>query len=71
MDKQRFNKGMRIRKQVLGPAHVARSWADAQGDEFMQPLQEMITEIGWGAIWGRPGSSARRAACSTSPCSRR
>jgi 4-carboxymuconolactone decarboxylase len=55
MDKQRFNKGMRIRKQVLGPAHVARSWADAQGDELLQPLQEMITEIGWGAIWGRPG----------------
>jgi hypothetical protein len=39
MDRQRFNKGMRIRKQVLGPAHVARSWADAQGDELMQPLQ--------------------------------
>jgi len=55
MDKKRFDAGMRIRKQVLGPAHVAKSWADAQGDELLQPLQEMITEIGWGAIWGRPG----------------
>jgi 4-carboxymuconolactone decarboxylase len=55
MDRKRFDKGMRLRKAVLGPAHVKRSWDAAKGDELLQPLQEMVTEIGWGAIWGRPG----------------
>lgn len=55
MDKKRFNTGMRLRKAVLGPAHVKRSWDAAKGDELLEPLQEMVTEIGWGAIWGRPG----------------
>src|SRR5262245_59726547 len=55
MDKARFNKGMRIRKQVLGKTHVERSWKEAQADDLTRPLQELVTEIGWGAVWGRPG----------------
>jgi len=55
MDKKRFEQGMRLRKAVLGPDHVKRSWDAAKGDELLGPLQEMVTEIGWGAIWGRPG----------------
>ncbi|WP_374250384.1 carboxymuconolactone decarboxylase family protein [Xanthobacter sp.] len=48
-----LHKGMEIRKAVLGAAHVERSMANV--DEFARPLQELVTEYCWGAIWGRPG----------------
>jgi 4-carboxymuconolactone decarboxylase len=46
-------RGLRIRKEVLGAAHVERSLAAA--DEFSRPLQELVTEYCWGAVWGRDG----------------
>ncbi|MFG1351207.1 carboxymuconolactone decarboxylase family protein [Xanthobacter autotrophicus] len=48
-----LEQGMEIRKAVLGAAHVERSMANV--DEFARPLQELVTEYCWGAIWGRPG----------------
>jgi 4-carboxymuconolactone decarboxylase len=48
-----FDKGLRIRREVLGAEHVERSLAGA--DDFSRPLQELITEYCWGKIWGRPG----------------
>ena len=48
-----LHKGVEIRKAVLGAAHVERSMANV--DEFARPLQELVTEYCWGAIWGRPG----------------
>jgi len=53
VDKQAFDKGMKIRREVLGDAHVDRSLSTA--DEFNRPLQEFITEYCWGQIWSRPG----------------
>lgn len=52
-----LHKGMEIRKAVLGAAHVERSMANV--DEFARPLQELVTEYCWGAIWGRPGLERR------------
>src|ERR1700690_4531272 len=53
MDKQAFDRGMKIRREVLGDAHVDRSMATA--DDFNRPLQELITQYCWGEIWSRPG----------------
>lgn len=46
-----FDKGLEIRKAVLGAEHVDASMKNA--DDFTRPLQELITEYGWGAVWGR------------------
>lgn len=48
-----YDKGLALRKEVLGAEHVERSMANA--DDFNKPLQELVTEIGWGMFWGRPG----------------
>ncbi len=53
MTNANYEKGLKLRKEVLGAAHVERSLANA--DEFSKPLQEMVTELGWGAFWSRPG----------------
>lgn len=45
--------GDRIRREVLGDAHVERSLRAAT--DFARPLQELVTEYCWGAVWGRPG----------------
>jgi 4-carboxymuconolactone decarboxylase len=42
-----------MRRQVLGDAHVDRSRANAT--PFGRPLQDLVTEYCWGAIWTRPG----------------
>jgi 4-carboxymuconolactone decarboxylase len=50
---ERYEQGLAIRREVLGAAHVDRSLAAAS--EFAKPLQELVTEYCWGAVWGRPG----------------
>ena len=50
-----YARGMRLRREVLGDAHVERSLARAADDPFLQPVQDMATEFGWGAVWARPG----------------
>jgi len=57
MIKELFDKGLEIRKAVLGKDYVEKSLASA--DEFTQPLQEMATETCWGYIWGREGLKRR------------
>ena len=49
MTESAYDKGLKIRKQVLGEAHVNRSLANA--DDFSKPVQDLVTEIGWGAFW--------------------
>ena len=49
----RFDNGLAVRKEVLGAAHVERSMA--QVSEFSRPVQELVTEYCWGAVWTRPG----------------
>lgn len=53
MDKERFDKGLAIRRKVLGAEHVERSFAAA--DDFDRPMQELVTEYCWGEVWGRDG----------------
>ena len=47
-----FDKGFANRKQVLGAAHVQKSWDAA--DAFNKPMQKFVTEYCWGEIWGDP-----------------
>ena len=49
----RYERGLETRKEVLGADHVER--ALASGSEFSRPLQELVTEYCWGAVWGREG----------------
>jgi 4-carboxymuconolactone decarboxylase len=51
MDKKTHDKGLEIRKAVLGEAYVANALKNA--DDFNRPFQELVTEYCWGAIWGR------------------
>lgn len=51
MSKDVFDKGFEIRKAVLGAEFVEKSFASA--DDFNRPLQELVTEYCWGAVWGR------------------
>jgi 4-carboxymuconolactone decarboxylase len=53
----RFDEGMKLRKQVLGADYVERSMAGA--DEFSLPMQELSTEYCWGYVWTRPGLALR------------
>lgn len=53
-----YDKGLKLRKEVLGAAHVERSLANA--DAFSKPMQEMVTEIGWGMFWDRPGLTRKQ-----------
>ncbi len=57
MDRDTFERGLDIRKEVLGAAHVEASLAAA--DDFTRPLQELVTEYCWGAVWGRDGLPRR------------
>ena len=50
---KRFDEGLAVRREVLGAEYVDKAIADA--DELTRPLQELITEYCWGAVWTRPG----------------
>jgi 4-carboxymuconolactone decarboxylase len=52
-----YEKGLAVRRSVLGDAHVDRSLKAR--DELTQDMQQCITEFGWGTIWARPGLSLR------------
>ena len=51
MSKEVFERGLEIRKSVLGKEFVENSIKSA--DDFNRPLQELVTEYCWGAVWGR------------------
>jgi 4-carboxymuconolactone decarboxylase len=55
MPNETYERGLAIRKEVVGAEYVERSLAEA--DEFTAPLQDLITEYCWGAVWGRDGLS--------------
>lgn len=48
-----FEKGLKLRKQVLGAEYVQRQLANA--DELTMPMQELATKAAWGMVWARPG----------------
>ena len=53
MDKAMHEKGMGVRRAVLGDAYVDNATRNA--DAFSQPLQDLLNEYCWGAVWGREG----------------
>ena len=52
-DRERHAAGMKIRREVLGSAHVDQ--AEAAKTSFSEPFQDFITRYAWGEIWARPG----------------
>jgi 4-carboxymuconolactone decarboxylase len=57
MDKATFDRGLEIRKAVLGAEYVENSFRNA--DAFSRPMQELATEYCWGRVWSRPGLARR------------
>lgn len=57
MGQDRFEEGLKLRKQVLGADYVERSMAGA--DAFSMPMQQLSTEYCWGYVWTRPGLALR------------
>src|SRR5690606_8299826 len=57
MDQERFEKGLEIRRAVVGDCYVEASLKNA--DEFSMPMQELVTEFCWGEVWSRPGLDRR------------
>jgi 4-carboxymuconolactone decarboxylase len=57
MKSKLHDKGLALRKKVLGAAHVEKTLAGV--DRYTQPLQEIVNEYVWGAVWARPGLKAR------------
>jgi 4-carboxymuconolactone decarboxylase len=53
-EKQRSEAGMKVRRAVLGDAHVDRSAAKL-ADPLQSEFQDLITRYAWGEIWTRPG----------------
>ena len=53
MNKELYEKGLAIRKSVLGAEYVDKALAAA--DDFNRPMQELTTEYCWGWCWGREG----------------
>lgn len=56
-DEDRFERGLALRKDVLGASYVENAMARA--DDFTRPMQELSTSYCWGEIWSRPGLSRR------------
>jgi len=53
MNKELFDKGLKVRREVLGTEYVDNSIKNA--DDFSRSLQEFVTEYCWGELWNRPG----------------
>ena len=60
MDQELYDKGMKIRREVLGDAYVDR--ALSKSGPFNDPLQELVTTYCWGWNWGREGLPGATAA---------
>ena len=52
-ERERQAAGMKVRREVLGAAHVDK--AEATKTPFTEPFQDFITRYAWGEIWSRPG----------------
>ncbi len=53
MNQEKFDQGLKTRREVLGAEYVDKSIAAA--DDFTRPIQELVTEYCWGEVWNRPG----------------
>src|SRR5690348_9341048 len=57
MNESRFERGIQVRKEVLGSEHVER--AQARTTAFDADFQRFITEMAWGSVWARPDLDRR------------
>jgi 4-carboxymuconolactone decarboxylase len=57
MNDELFERGLEVRREVLGADYVEASLQNA--DEFTLPMQRLTTEFCWGEIWTRPGLDRR------------
>ena len=53
MSSDKYTKGLKIRRAVLGAKYVDKAIETA--DDFNRPMQELVTEYCWGTIWARDG----------------
>lgn len=53
MNKELYEQGLKVRRQVVGDSYVEASLKAA--DEFSMPMQELVTQYCWGDVWSRPG----------------
>jgi 4-carboxymuconolactone decarboxylase len=54
---EKFERGLKTRRAVVGDAYVDKSLASA--DDFTWPMQVLVTENCWEDIWNRPGLDKR------------
>lgn len=52
-ERERYEAGMKVRRAVLGDAHVDAT--QAKRNDFTEAFQDLITRYAWGEIWSRPG----------------
>jgi 4-carboxymuconolactone decarboxylase len=57
MSSELYERGLKIRREVLGDEYVDKSLKSA--DSFNMPMQELVTEYCWGAVWSREGLSRK------------
>jgi 4-carboxymuconolactone decarboxylase len=63
MSDEQTDRGMKIRREVLGDAHVDR--AQAAATQFTADFQDLLTRYAWGEIWTRPGLDLKTRSCVT------
>ena len=63
MSDDAYDAGMKVRREVLGDAHVDR--AIERTTDFTAPFQEFITRYAWGSVWTREGLDRRTRSCIT------
>ena len=57
MSDSQYDRGMQIRREVLGDSHVDR--AQSEATDFDRDFQRFITEAGWGSAWARDGTDRK------------
>ena len=62
-EKKRYEEGLKVRRAVLGDAHVDRSLS--RQNDFSAEFQDMITRHAWGEIWTRPALDLKTRSCMT------
>jgi 4-carboxymuconolactone decarboxylase len=63
MSDDAYDAGMKVRREVLGDAHVDRAIENTT--DFTAPFQDFITRYAWGSVWTRDGLDRRTRSCIT------
>lgn len=63
MSDDQYERGMQVRREVLGEEHVDRAIAGTTDET--RAFQELITRFAWGEVWARPGLDRRTRSCVT------